>query len=196
MDWLLKIASSNPPETVVWVLAPPSSSWVTSSLVTDLTTSGPVMNRYDVSCSQACTITVTLHSKYHLSYINRTSHHLAGQHLHHESEICEGRRVDGSSCTGAHDEGYLRDDSRSQHVPLEHTARVNELDRFDETNGTNVWLSKYQEYISISSQRLDAFLDPSSARVVQPDDWSSNRHGLVHNLCTEHLNAPNSTKKH
>lgn len=37
------------PDTAVWVLAPPSSSWVTSSLVTDFTTSGPVMNRYDVS---------------------------------------------------------------------------------------------------------------------------------------------------
>lgn len=52
IGWVCVLAKSfkNPPETVVWVLAPPSSSWVTSSLVTDFTTSGPVINKYEVSC--------------------------------------------------------------------------------------------------------------------------------------------------
>ena len=40
-------------------------------------------------------------------------------YLNHEGEICQGRGVDGSTCTGTHDEGDLRDDSRSQHIPLE-----------------------------------------------------------------------------
>lgn len=47
----------------------------------------------------------------------------------------------------------------------------------------------YQEYICISSQRLHSFLDPSSSRVIQPNDRGSNCHGLVHNLSTEHLNV-------
>jgi hypothetical protein len=34
---------------VVWVIAPPSSSWVTTSLVTVLTTSGPVTNMNELS---------------------------------------------------------------------------------------------------------------------------------------------------
>ena len=33
----------------MWVRAPPSSSWVTSSWVTVFTTSGPVTNMYDES---------------------------------------------------------------------------------------------------------------------------------------------------
>lgn len=37
------------PEVVVWVLAPPRSSCVTSSMVTVLTTSGPVTNMCEVS---------------------------------------------------------------------------------------------------------------------------------------------------
>ena len=37
------------PETVLWVMAPPSCSLVTSSWVTALITSGPVMNMYEVS---------------------------------------------------------------------------------------------------------------------------------------------------
>jgi hypothetical protein len=36
------------PERLACVAAPPSSSNVTSSPVTDLMTSGPVMNMYDV----------------------------------------------------------------------------------------------------------------------------------------------------
>lgn len=53
---------------------------------------------------------------------------------------------------------------------------------------------KYQEYICISSQRLYSLLDPSSSRVVQPDDRSSNCHGLVHNLNTECVNVVHSIK--
>ena len=37
-------ATSATPDLVVWVTAPPSSSWVTTSLVTVFTTSGPVTN--------------------------------------------------------------------------------------------------------------------------------------------------------
>ena len=36
------------PERLAWVIAPPSSSLLTSSWVTVLMTSGPVMNMYDV----------------------------------------------------------------------------------------------------------------------------------------------------
>lgn len=32
-------------------------------------------------------------------------------YLNHEGEICQGGRVDSSSCTGTHDERDLRDDS-------------------------------------------------------------------------------------
>lgn len=38
----------NLPEIEVWVSAPPSTSWVTSSWVTVFTTLGPVTNMYDV----------------------------------------------------------------------------------------------------------------------------------------------------
>ena len=37
-------ATSATPDLVVWVTAPPSYSWVTTSLVTVFTTSGPVTN--------------------------------------------------------------------------------------------------------------------------------------------------------
>ena len=37
------------PDLVAWVMAPPSSSKVTSSPVTAFTTSGPVMNMQEVS---------------------------------------------------------------------------------------------------------------------------------------------------
>ena len=37
------------PEVELWVIAPPSSSLVTSSWVTSRITSGPVMNMYEVS---------------------------------------------------------------------------------------------------------------------------------------------------
>ena len=37
------------PDFDAWVMAPPSSCCVTSSPVTVFTTSGPVMNMYDVS---------------------------------------------------------------------------------------------------------------------------------------------------
>ena len=37
------------PDLVAWLMAPPSSSSVTSSPVTVFTTSGPVMNMCDVS---------------------------------------------------------------------------------------------------------------------------------------------------
>ena len=36
------------PDLVAWIIAPPSSSCVTSSPVTVLITSGPVMNMFDV----------------------------------------------------------------------------------------------------------------------------------------------------
>ena len=39
------------PERSLCVIAPPSSSLVTSSCVTDLMTSGPVMNMYEVFCT-------------------------------------------------------------------------------------------------------------------------------------------------
>lgn len=39
-------------------------------------------------------------------------------YLNHEGEICQGRRVHSPSSTGPHDEGDLRDDSWSQHIPL------------------------------------------------------------------------------
>lgn len=42
----------------------------------------------------------------------------AASYLNHEGEICQGRRVHSPSGTGAHDEGDLRDDSWSQHIPL------------------------------------------------------------------------------
>ena len=42
-------ARSATPLLVVWVIAPPSSSAVTSSWVTVLTTSGPVTNMYELS---------------------------------------------------------------------------------------------------------------------------------------------------
>ena len=42
-------ALSATPDLVVWVIAPPSSSWVTTSLVTVFTTSGPVTNMYELS---------------------------------------------------------------------------------------------------------------------------------------------------
>lgn len=35
----------------------------------------------------------------------------AASYLNHEGEICQGGGVDGSSCTGTHDEGDLRYDS-------------------------------------------------------------------------------------
>ncbi len=40
-------------------------------------------------------------------------------YLNHEGEVCQGGGVDSSSCTGTHDEGDLRDDPWSQHIPLE-----------------------------------------------------------------------------
>ena len=36
------------PDFVACVIAPPSSSWVTSSTVTVFTTSGPVMNMFEM----------------------------------------------------------------------------------------------------------------------------------------------------
>lgn len=83
------------------------------------------MNRYDVSYSHTHihthkhSLTVTLDFKYHLNWFKQ---HLAEQHLNHEGEVREGGRVDRPSSTGAHDEGYLRDDPRSHHIPLEHTG--------------------------------------------------------------------------
>ena len=45
----LSNARSATPERSVWVEAPPSCSWLTSSWVTVLTTSGPVTNMYELS---------------------------------------------------------------------------------------------------------------------------------------------------
>ena len=39
------------PDLVAWLMAPPSSSRVTSSPVTVFTTSGPVMNMCEVPCT-------------------------------------------------------------------------------------------------------------------------------------------------
>lgn len=146
------------------------------------------MNRYDVSWRQTYRITASVYFKYR-DHLGRIEQHLTARYLNHEGEIREGGRVNGSSSTGAHDEGDLRDDPRSQNIPLKVATRMSRtfLTRW---TTTNVRLSKYQEYVSVAGQRLNAFLDPSSARIVQPDDWSADRHGLVHNLCTD------SIKKH
>ena len=42
-------AKCDTPDTALWVIAPPRRSFVTSSWVTVRSTSGPVMNMYEVS---------------------------------------------------------------------------------------------------------------------------------------------------
>lgn len=129
----------NRPDTLVWVLAPPSSSWVTSSLVTDFTTSGPVMNRYDVSWKHTDTHMPRMWSSRHncgvhvrfwffknvfTEYWNILLSFARLPHLNHEGEICQCRRVDSASCAGTHDEGDLRDDSWGHDIPLGWKKRV------------------------------------------------------------------------
>ena len=49
----------------------------------------------------------------------RTSHKHVGGILDHESEVSEGRRVHGTTNTGAHDHRELRDHSRGVDIALE-----------------------------------------------------------------------------
>ena len=74
----------------------------------------------------------------------------------HDDEIRHGRRVHRPSGTRADDRGYLRDDSRSQHIP--------------------------QEDVRIPAQAFHTFLNPGSSRIIEPDHRRPDLHGQVHDL--------------
>ena len=76
--------------------------------------------------------------------------------LDHEDEVGHRGRVHGAAGTRAHDERNLRDDARSEHVAL--------------------------EYVGVTAERHDAFLDARAARVVEADDGCTDLHRLVEEL--------------
>ena len=118
------------PDLEVCILAPPSSSLVTSSLVT------------------SSLVTVL------------TSHKHVGGILDHESEVSEGRRVHGTTNTGAHDHRELRDHSRGVDIALED--------------------------LCVAGERFNTLLNASASRVIETNNWGSHKHGLVHNLSSPH----------
>ena len=97
-------------------------------------------------------------------------HHLVCDRLHHvrssdehvgavpdhQDEVGHGRRVDGTTGAGAHDERDLRDHARGQDVALEH--------------------------VGIAREARHPLLDAGPARIVEADDRRADLHGTVHDL--------------
>ena len=78
-----------------------------------------------------------------LDDVRARDEHLAGL-VDHDHEVCEGRGVDGSTCSGPADNGNLGDDTRSFGVSLED--------------------------LSIFTEGDHTFLDSSSARIQDSDN--------------------------
>ena len=76
--------------------------------------------------------------------------------LHHEDEVGHRRRIHRAAGAGSHDQRHLRNDTRGQHVALEH--------------------------LGIAGKRGDALLDARSAGIVEPDHRRADLHRLVHDL--------------
>ena len=94
-------------------------------------------------------------SGYSLYYLRTGKEHV-GCTFHHQSKVCQGRRVNGATGTRTENTGNLRNDTRSKYVTLED--------------------------FSVASQGINTFLNTCTARVVDTDTRSTHFHGLVHNL--------------
>ena len=79
--------------------------------------------------------------------------HVAGTTCH-DVEVCQSRRINGSTGARAEDTGNLGNNTGSQDVTLEN--------------------------LSVSCQGIYSFLDTSSTGVVQTDNGSAHLHGLIH----------------
>ena len=87
--------------------------------------------------------------------------------LHHEHEVRDRRRIHRPAGARAHDQADLRDHSGRAHVAHEHLA--------------------------IAAERYHALLDPSPARVVDPDDRAAGLLRQLHHL--DHLLAHRLTQR-
>jgi len=76
--------------------------------------------------------------------------------LDHQDEVRDRRGVDGAAGARAHDAADLRDDSARERVA--------------------------EEDVRVAGERLDAFLDPRAAGVVEPDHGRADLHREVHHL--------------
>jgi hypothetical protein len=88
-----------------------------------------------------------------LDHVGSGDEHV-GRAVHHADEIRDGRRIDGAARARAHDGRELRDHAAGARVAVED--------------------------VGVTGQRLDALLDPGSARIVEPDDRRAGLHGQVH----------------
>jgi hypothetical protein len=94
-------------------------------------------------------------AEHRLDHLRTGDEHLADL-VDHEDEIGQGRTIDRTAGTGAEDHRDLRDHARGQGVAVED--------------------------LPVAGQRVDAFLDPRAARVVDPDQGDAHLHGMVHDL--------------
>ena len=85
-----------------------------------------------------------------------TGHEHIGAVLHHEDEVGHGRRIDGATGAGAHDQRDLRHHARGHHIALEH--------------------------FGIAGQRGDTFLNARTTGIIQTDDGSAHLQGVIHDL--------------
>ena len=92
----------------------------------------------------------------HRLHNGRTCQEHVRRVLHHQDEVREGRGVNGTTGTRAHDGRNLRNHTTRQDVALED--------------------------LTIASQRADALLDACATRVVHANHGSAVLHGHVHHL--------------
>jgi hypothetical protein len=86
----------------------------------------------------------------------RAGHEHVARPFHHDREVGDRWGIDGAARAWTHDDGKLRDHTRSQGVA--------------------------QEDIGIAAEGHDPFLDASAARIVQADDRCPHLHRHVHDL--------------
>ena len=95
-------------------------------------------------------------------FVRHGLHHFRTGDVHvrtvvdHEDEIGHRRRIDGAAGARPHDQRYLRNHPRGEHVSLKH--------------------------LRIAGQRRDTFLNASAARIVEPDHRRTHLHGMIHDL--------------
>mmetsp|Transcript_60022 Transcript_60022/g.123245 ORF Transcript_60022/g.123245 Transcript_60022/m.123245 type:complete len:503 (-) Transcript_60022:259-1767(-) len=90
-----------------------------------------------------------------LDHVGARHEHVRGV-FHHEDEIGHSGGVHCPASTGTHDHAQLGNHARSLHVLVEH--------------------------VRVSSQRVHAFLDARTTRVVEADDRRAHTHSHVHHL--------------
>ncbi len=95
-------------------------------------------------------------------FVEHRLHHFGACHKHiavllfHDHKVCDRRRVDGSTCTGAQDGGNLRDHAAGHHVAPEN--------------------------LGITGQSVHSLLDTGTATVVETDHGTTVFQRHIHDL--------------